>query len=68
MGPGLDSGDATLADELLLVYRRALRERRAEVAECLLRGLEKLAASQPASNATLDQAYLLLSGESRVGD
>lgn len=61
MSRELDHACATLGDELLRIYERALCERQPNVAEQLLRSLEELAVSEPACRVVLDQAYLIIS-------
>ena len=56
----LDAG-RSLDQGLLRLYRQALAERRWEIAEHLLSALEKLAKTEPACEAAVEQAYLCIS-------
>ena len=50
----------SLEQGMLRLYKRAIAERRWEVAEHLLCALEQLAKSEPDCEATVEQAYLCI--------
>ncbi|WP_137860687.1 MULTISPECIES: hypothetical protein [Variovorax] len=49
-----------LDQDVLWVYKRAVRERRWKVAEALMCALEELAKSDPACAITVEQGYLFI--------
>lgn len=53
-------GRTTLGDDILVAYKRAMREQKWAVAELLLCALEGLADTDSSHQLTLDQAYLLI--------
>jgi hypothetical protein len=63
-----DGSHEHLERRLLRLYARALAERHWHVAEHLLRALEDMAKSEPARQATVQQAYQCIAQESARDD